>query len=51
MARGSTRLGQQQVALTYVRGLLGGGGCEEKLPLVAESLLHQVCLEREDKSE
>lgn len=35
--------------LTYVRGLLGGGGCYEKLPLAAEALHHHLCLERGER--
>lgn len=31
---------------TYIRGLLGGGGRYEKLPLAAEALHHHLCLER-----
>lgn len=45
----STRDGPSEVCLTYIRGLLGGGGRQEELPLTAEALLHHICLEKEER--
>lgn len=37
------------VCLTHIRGLLGSGGCDEKLSLSGEPLLHHFCLKEGKK--